>query len=439
MQFPVGFRGLSYSPKHYSLRVPLPKLPLVKGRVIDSGDQLSKKMLMVYIFILALAMSLIPFTIDPYLPAFPAIGQFFGVANGVVQASFTGVTVGIAAGQLLIGPLSDAFGRRPLLLMTMTGYLLATIFAFFAPNIEVFILLRFFMGFFAAGGDVVARAVIRDLFRGQPMRQMLARVFLVQSLAPILGPILGSQLTELIAWQGVFLFFAIVTLVLLLFANVFLIETLPVSARRSSSPLGLARGYVNVLRDRVFIGLMFYAALQLSALFTYLNFVPFVFQEGFGVSATDTGVWMAVNGAASYIGVQLGAYLARFIQGHWLLAAYALIGTGVGLGLFLTSGTSFFWAETLFLIELMIFGAGLTVIPTIALYNHGSEAGTASSLLGVFNFTLASLISGIYFLLDTDSTGDLGILIGLLFGGSFLALIFITRPWLLPDMRKADV
>ena len=439
MQFPAGFRGLSYSPKHYSLRVPLPKLPLVKGRVIDSGDQLSKKMLMVYIFILALAMSLIPFTIDPYLPAFPAIGQFFGVANGVVQASFTGVTVGIAAGQLLIGPLSDAFGRRPLLLMTMTGYLLATIFAFFAPNIEVFILLRFFMGFFAAGGDVVARAVIRDLFRGQPMRQMLARVFLVQSLAPILGPILGSQLTELIAWQGVFLFFAIVTLVLLLFANAFLIETLPVSARRSSSPLGLARGYVNVLRDRVFIGLMFYAALQLSALFTYLNFVPFVFQEGFGVSATDTGVWMAVNGAASYIGVQLGAYLARFIQGHWLLAAYALIGTGVGLGLFLTSGTSFFWAETLFLIELMIFGAGLTVIPTIALYNHGSEAGTASSLLGVFNFTLASLISGIYFLLDTDSTGDLGILIGLLFGGSFLALIFITRPWLLPDMRKADV
>ena len=433
------FRGLSYSPKHYSLRVPLPKLPLVKGRVIDSGDQLSKKMLMVYIFILALAMSLIPFTIDPYLPAFPAIGQFFGVANGVVQASFTGVTVGIAAGQLLIGPLSDAFGRRPLLLMTMTGYLLATIFAFFAPNIEVFIMLRFFMGFFAAGGDVVARAVIRDLFRGQPMRQMLARVFLVQSLAPILGPILGSQLTELIAWQGVFLFFAIVTLVLLLFANVFLIETLPVSARRSSSPLGLARGYVNVLRDRVFIGLMFYAALQLSALFSYLNFVPFIFQEGFGVSPTNFGLWMAVNGAASYVGVQVGAHLAKFIQGHWLLAAYSVIGSLLGVGLFLTSGTSFLWAEVFFFVQLFIFGASLTVLPTIALYNHGSEAGTASSLLGVFNFTFASLISATYFLLRSTVTADLGVLIGLLYAGSFLALIFISRPWLLPDMRKADV
>lgn len=394
---------------------------------------------MLYVFILALSMSLIPFTIDPYLPAFPAIGQFFGVANGVVQASFTGVTIGIAAGQLLIGPLSDAFGRRPLLLITMTGYLISTALAFFAPNIETFIALRFFMGFFAAGGDVVARAVIRDLFRGQPMRQMLARVFLVQSLAPILGPILGSQLTELVAWQGVFLFFALLTLVVLLFANVFLIETLPVSARRSSSPLGLARGYVNVLKDRVFIGLMFYAALQLSALFTYLNFVPFVFQDGFGASATETGVWMAVNGAASYVGVQVGAYLAKFIQGHWLLAAYALIGVLVGIGLFVTSGTSFFWAETFFMIELMIFGAGLTVIPTIALYNHGSEAGTASSLLGVFNFTLASLISGTYSMFDSSTTAGIGVLIGLLFGGSFLALMVISKPWELPDLRKADV
>ena len=419
--------------------MPLPKIPSAKGRVIDSGDQLSKKLLVVYIFILALSMSLIPFTIDPYLPAFPAIGQFFGVANGVVQASFTGVTVGIALGQLLIGPLSDAFGRRPLLLLTMSGYLISTALAFFAPNIETFIALRFFMGFFAAGGDVVARAVIRDLFRGQPMRQMLARVFLVQSLAPILGPILGSQLTELVAWQGVFLFFALVTLVLLLFANVFLIETLPVAARRSSSPLGLARGYVNVLKDRVFIGLMFYAALQLSALFTYLNFVPFVFQDGFGVSATETGIWMAVNGAASYIGVQLGAYLAKFIQGHWLLAAYALIGVLVGIGLFATSGISFFWAETFFMIELMIFGAGLTVIPTIALYNHGSEAGTASSLLGVFNFTLASLISGTYSMFDSSTTAGIGVLIGLLFGGSFFSLMLISRPWELPDLRKADV
>lgn len=286
---------------------------------------------------------------------------------------------------------------------------------------------------------MVARAVIRDLFRGQPMRQMLARVFLVQSLAPIVGPILGSQLTEFVAWQGVFLVFALVTLVLLLFANVFLVETLPLSSRRSSSPLGLARGYVNVLRDRVFIGLMFYSAFQLSALFSYLNFVPFIFQDGFGVSPTNFGVWMAINGAASYVGVQVGAYLARFIQGHWLLASYSVIGVGLGFGLLVTSGTSFWWAESMFFIQLFIFGAGLTVHPTIALYNHGSEAGTASSLLGVFNFAFAGLISGTYFLLRSTVTADLGILIGVLYAGSLVTLLVISRPWELPDLRKSDV
>ena len=395
-------------------------------------------MLVLYILILALSMSLIPYTIDPYLPAFPAIGEFFGVPNGVVQASFTGVTVGIALGQLLIGPLSDAFGRRPLLLFTIAGYVISAGLAFFAPNIEMFILLRFFMGFFAAGGDVVARAIIRDLYRGQPMAQMLARVFLVQSIAPVAGPIIGSQLTEFIPWQGVFLVFGFVSLLLLLATGFLLVETLPVAKRRSSTPIGLARGYVNVLRDRVFIGLMLYAAFQLSSLFSYLNFVPFIYQDGFGISPTEFGFWMAVNGAGSYLGIQVGAFLSRYIRGHWLLAAYGIIGTAIGILLFAASSGTFLFVELLFFIQLFIFGATLTVLPTIALYNHGSEAGTASSLLGVFNFTFASLLSAIYFLMDSEVTGDLGVLIAVLYGSSFVALMVISQPWKLPDFRRPD-
>ena len=148
---------------------------------------------------------------------------------------------------------------------------------------------------------------------------------------------------------------------------------------------------------------------------------------------------MAINGAASYVGVQVGAYLARFIQGHWLLASYSVIGVGLGFGLLVTSGTSFWWAESMFFIQLFIFGAGLTVHPTIALYNHGSEAGTASSLLGVFNFAFAGLISGTYFLLRSTVTADLGILIGVLYAGSLVTLLVISRPWELPDLRRADV
>jgi DHA1 family bicyclomycin/chloramphenicol resistance-like MFS transporter len=384
-------------------------------------------------------MSLIPFTIDPYLPAFPAIGQFFGVTNGVVQASFTGVTLGLAIGQLILGPLSDAFGRRPLMLMAIAGYVVAIALAFLAPSIELFIAARFLMGFFSAGADVIGRAIIRDLYRGQAMQRMLAKTYLIQSIAPIAGPIVGAQMSEAFGWQAIFLLFGLISLALLLLLNFILFETLPVALRRSSTPMGLARGYLNVMRDRVLIGLIFYSAMQLSALFLYLNFTPFVYQESFGISQTDYGFWLALNGAASYIGVQVGAYVARFFKGQWILAVTAIIGVGVGIGLLLNAGGEFWITQALFFIQLFIFGAAITIIPTIALYNHGSEAGTATSLMGVFSFTFTTILSFFYFLISSADTRDLGVAIGTLFGLSLVSLIVITRPWLVPDLRKPDV
>lgn len=409
------------------------------GTVIDSGDQLSKKLLVGYIVILALAMSMIPFTIDPYLPAFPAIGQFFGVTDGVVQASFTGVTAGIAIGQLLIGPLSDAFGRRPLLLMTMAGYAIATLLAFFASSIELFIAARFMMGFFAAGGDVVGRAIIRDLYRGQSMQRILARIFLIQAIAPIVGPIVGSQLTSLAGWQAVFLLFSAVIFVLLFATNFVLLETLPKARRRSSTVLGLARGYLSVVRDRVFIGITLYGALQLGALFVYLNFAPFIYQNVFGVTPTEFGVWLAVNGVFLYLGVQFGAYIARIIKGQWVLVATGIVGVLVGLVLFFGSTGELWLIEAAFALQLFIFGSGVTIIPTIALYNHGSEAGTASSLNGVLNFAFVSALSAFYFLVDGSSSAGVGLLIAALFLSSIAALIFVSQPWKIADLRKPDV
>jgi DHA1 family bicyclomycin/chloramphenicol resistance-like MFS transporter len=384
-------------------------------------------------------MSLIPFTIDPYLPAFPAIGQFFGVTNGVVQASFTGVTLGLAIGQLILGPLSDAFGRRPLMLMAIAGYVVAIALAFLAPSIELFIAARFLMGFFSAGADVIGRAIIRDLYRGQAMQRMLAKTYLIQSIAPIAGPIVGAQMSEAFGWQAIFLLFGLISLALLLLLNFILFETLPVALRRSSTPIGLARGYLNVMRDRVLIGLIFYSAMQLSALFLYLNFTPFVYQQSFGISQTDYGFWLALNGAASYVGVQVGAYVARYFKGQWILAVTAIIGVGVGIGLLLNAGGEFWITQALFFIQLFIFGAAITIIPTIALYNHGSEAGTATSLMGVFSFTFTTILSFFYFLISSADTRDLGVAIGTLFGLSLVSLIVITRPWLVPDLRKPDV
>jgi MFS transporter, DHA1 family, multidrug resistance protein len=418
--------------------VPNSKPNRIRGRVIDSGDQLSKKMLLSYVVILALSMCLVPFSIDPFLPAFPDISTFFGVTNGTVQASLTGVTIGLALGMLVIGPLSDAFGRRPLILIATAGFSLSAILAFFATSFEMFLVLRFAMGFFAAGADVVSRAIARDLYRGQKMQSMLAKIFLIQSLSPIIGPIIGAQVTQAGNWQAIFLIFGLGGLALVLFSSGLLVETLPIAKRRSSTPLGLARGYLAVLKDRIYIGLLIFGAFQISALFAYLSNVPFLFQDSFGLSPSDFGFWVAANSLASYFGVQVGAYAAKHIKGQWLLAIYSTTGVFIGLGLFMTAGSGLVVAEGFFMLQLFIFGAGITTIPTIALYNHGSEAGTAASLLGVVNFATASLVSIVYGFLNNDNTRDIGLLIGILFVVSLTSLMVITRPWMVPDLRKGS-
>jgi DHA1 family bicyclomycin/chloramphenicol resistance-like MFS transporter len=116
-----------------------------------------------------------------------------------------------------------------------------------------------------------------------------------------------------------------------------------------------------------------------------------------------------------------------------------VIGLGVGIGLYLNAGGEFWITQAMFFIQLFIFGAAITIIPTIALYNHGSEAGTASSLMGVFNFTVTTVLSFFYFLISSADTADLGIVIGTLFGLSLVSLVVISRPWLIPDLRKPDV
>ena len=192
------------------------------------------------------------------------------------------------------------------------------------------------------------------------------------------------------------------------------------------------------MKDRIYIGLLIFGAFQISALFAYLNNVPFLFQDSFGLSPSDFGFWVAANSLASYIGVQVGAYAAKHIKGQWLLAIYSTTGVFIGLGLFMTAGSGLVVAEGFFMLQLFIFGAGITTIPTIALYNHGSEAGTAASLLGVVNFATASLVSIVYGFLNNDNTRDIGLLIGILFVVSLTSLMVITRPWMVPDLRKGS-
>lgn len=422
---------------HYSYEVPSPEKASKVQVVIASGSQLSPRLLGVYIGILAFSLSLIPFAIDPHLPTFPYLADFFGLPQGTIQASLVGVTLGIAVGQVLIGPLTDAFGRRLPMIIAMLGFALATLLVIFAPSFEVFLLLRFLMGLFAASADVIGRAIVRDLFRGQAMQQMLSKIFLFAALSPILGPIIGAQLLGVGPWQGVFLFFGLVGLALSIFSLRFLKETLPVAQRRSPSFLGMFRGYRSVLSDPVFVGLMLFGASQLAGVFGYLNTVPILYQETFGLDTASFGLWISVNAIALWLGFQSGALLARRFRAQWMLLVYAIAGLVVGLLMIATAGSGLLVAEALFLSQLFLFGSTGTSIPTLALYNHGTEAGSASSLLGVTAFIAASIFGAIAAGLDASSTMNIGILLAGLYLVALLLIFTLIKPWLMQDLRES--
>ncbi len=400
-----------------------------KNRVIRGGEHLTKKQTLAYVLILGAATALIPFTIDPFLPSFPAIATYFGVETRLIQLSLTAVTIGFALGQLIIGPLSDAYGRRRPLLVVTSLFVISTVAVVFSPTAEVFILLRLLMGMSAAAATVIAQAVIRDLFSGMGQMKMLARTYLIQGAAPIVGPLAGSAASELSGWQTMFWIMALLGLVLLIGNHRYLIETLPIERRRASTPRGLLRGYRNVLRDRIYVGLVLFAGFQLSALFVYLNTVPFLYQETFGLSEGEFGLAFAMSATLSWLGVQVGSRLPKLFPPQWLLLLYGFIGVGVGVGLVITSSAGEFWfAQGLFGLLLFNFGSTLTSIQTIALLNHGEEAGTAAGLLGVSNFTFTSMFSLLYGFISTSNTAGAGVAIGGLYVLALLSLLFIAQP-----------
>jgi DHA1 family bicyclomycin/chloramphenicol resistance-like MFS transporter len=175
--------------------------------------------------------------------------------------------------------------------------------------------------------------------------------------------------------------------------------------------------------------LVLFAGFQISALFVYLNTVPFLYQETFGLSEGEFGLAFAMSATLSWLGVQTGSRLPKLFPPQWLLLLYAFIGIGVGLALILTSSAGEFWlAQGLFGLLLFNFGSTLTSIQTIALLNHGEQAGTAAGLLGVSNFTFTSIFSLFYGFIATTNTADIGLVIGGFYALALVSLVFISQP-----------
>ncbi|PPH69185.1 Bcr/CflA family drug resistance efflux transporter, partial [Rathayibacter sp. AY1D4] len=218
------------------------------------GDALTARQRLVYVIVLGSLTALGPFTIDLYLPAFPALQSELNVSEAAVQLTLTGTTLGFALGQLVVGPWSDAVGRRLPILLATSLHVLACVGAALAPEIVTLGVFRFLMGAGAAAGGVVAMAMVRDLFGGRPLVRMLSRLALVSGLAPVLAPVIGSQLLLIMDSRGIFVFLAAYGVLVVAAVGLLVVETRPRAARHEREHRSLVQRYRAVLSDRVFLG-----------------------------------------------------------------------------------------------------------------------------------------------------------------------------------------
>ena len=416
---------------------------MIEGKIkkkhqVLTGESLTAAQRRTYIIVIGLLSTLLPFSVDLVLPAFPRIGQEFAASNSSVQFTFTGVTIGFAIGQLIAGPLADAIGRRRPMLILSALHLTGSLLCFVTPNIDMFFFSRLLQGVGGAGAAVLMGAIVRDLYTGAPMLKMMARVSLISGLAPILAPLIGSQLVTVLPWRDIFLFLAFYGAVVWFCTYRFLIETLHRDNRRSTGVKLVLQRFKAVLGDRIYVGILIYSVLQIVALFGYLNTVSFLYQGIYGLTPALFGLVFASNSVMLYLGTQLGARLGKKYPAQWILIINGILFALAGYGLIFAgiAVAPLFVVEALVMLMLFNFGSTSTLTGALTLAQHPNEAGTAASLIGVLNFTFTSLLSGFYPMLGTNSSFGIGCLIAGCLTLGVLALFFVMKPKTVPALQQ---
>jgi MFS transporter, DHA1 family, multidrug resistance protein len=391
------------------------------------------------VLILGALIALGPLTIDMYLPALPTIATELAVPSATIQLTLTGTLLGLGLGQLVVGPLSDALGRRVPLLAGTALHVLASLICLVAPNVAVLGGARLLQGLGAAAGAVIAMAVVRDLYTGRPAAVLISRLILVMGAAPIVAPTLGSWLLAFTSWRGVFAALALIGLVLIPVTARLLPETLPPHRRQTTGVRGTLRNYGTLLRDRTFVGLALVAGLTMTGLFGYVAGASFVFQQEFGLGQQQFALLFSSGAIFLIAATQLNPVLLRWLEPRQVLVG-GVVTAAVAAGLMLAlAGLGAGLIGVLLPLWLTLFAAGFALpnAPAVALGRYGDNAGTAAALLGAVQFGTGAVISPLVGVLGNDSVAMATVIAaGLTL--SLVVLVAVVRPWQLTDVEVSD-
>lgn len=349
------------------------------------------------IAVLALLTAVAPLATDMYLPAFPSMADEFGTSASAVQLTLTAFMIGLAVGQLVIGPLSDRFGRRPLLLGGTLICAVSSAACALAPSIGTLTAARFVTGFCGAAGIVLSRAVISDRAEGTDAAKAFSLMMLIGGVAPIVAPLIGGTLVGHIGWRGVF--WVVTTLAAVMFVGVALKvnESLPPEKRSAGGFAALKKDVAYVLGNGRFVGYTLSFALSFCVMFAYISASPFVFQNLLGLSTVTYSLAFAANAFGLVLASGLNARLVGTLGPEKLLrVGIVVISVASTLLLVESIAGPSLWPVCV-LLWFAVSGLGLVMAnaTTLALGEVRKAAGTGSAVLGALQFGLAAVVSPI--------------------------------------------
>jgi DHA1 family bicyclomycin/chloramphenicol resistance-like MFS transporter len=367
---------------------------------------------------------------DMFLPSVPAIARAFNVEPGSAQLAVTTYLLGLAAGQLAWGPLSDRIGRKPVLLAALAVFFAASAACAVADSLASVALLRFVQGAAMSGGPVIARSIVRDLAAHEAAAHLLGKMMVVFGFIPVLGPLVGAQLLSLAGWHGVFWFYAGFALVLVAIVSLGLPETAP-AERPAISPARIAQRYGLLLRDRRFVAPL---ATALSAQMGILAFVAtssLVLVQALRVTPTVFSLLFALVMIGQMTGGILGSRLVLRlgIERMVRLGTRLVLAAGALLALLVYSSVAH-WSAIVLPMLVYILGAALLLpnVTAAALTPFPGMAGAASSLLGVLPFALGALVSALLGAAFDGTARPLALAVALAGASAFACERLLFRP-----------
>ena len=332
---------------------------------------------------------------DLFVPAMPELARALAVEVGAAQFTLTTYFIGLAAGMLVWGPLSDRYGRRPVLCAGLVTMLIACSAAAFADSVATVAAARLAQGLAMASGAVMARTIVRDLHAHEQAARLLASMTIVFSVVPIAAPLAGAAIAGGAGWRAIFWSFAAVAAVLLVAVLVGLRETVP-AARRSAHPADIARTFRLILAERRFLVPFSLVLCCHLGILAWVSSSAFVLVSGLGVSTIGYGFAFAgvmlgqITGAWACSRLVLGVGMPRLVR-----VGAALMLAGGGAAAALAWGGVAHWAAVVVPFLFFLFGSALIVpnATAAALSPFPAFAGTASSLIGAVGFTVGAILS----------------------------------------------